>query len=269
MQPEEKDLFGNPIASAPPADCLKLKQFQVSGKIIKLPFSVWKDGRMRVDVSAFGKGEVVSRNKLNLTKRVREILAIALAETDELIAAGKFDPQPRERNKRVECSSEVSEAAGQLVFFRPADYKGLFSNCPSPVDSMLGPTHLEKRLFGLAWAKAVYTRLEFYDFRLTRQQDSSAPRARGIKEAAYSLRDRWRLFWFENIRLGRFGGALVKFPRQDWMGSNGKLFTTFGQSNAERQFPSMRNTVSSDCLVAKALEKKEKKEKRDNGPDWK
>src|SRR5437773_676132 len=158
--PEEKDLFRDPIAAAPP-DPLKLKEFQISGKIIKLPFSVWKDGRMRVDVSAYGKGEVVSRNKLNLAKRVRELLANALAETDELIAAGDTDPRPRERNKRVQRCSEVAEATGQLAFFRPSDYKGFFSNCPAPVDSMLGPTHLEKRLFGLAWAKAVYTKLDF------------------------------------------------------------------------------------------------------------
>jgi hypothetical protein len=267
MQPEEKDLFGNPIAPAP-ADCLKLKQFQVSGKIIKLPFSVWKDGRMRVDVSAFGKGEVVSRNKLNLTKRVREILAIALAETDELIAAGKFDPQPRERNKRVECSSEVSEAAGQLAFFRPADYKGLFSNCPGPVDSMLGPTHLEKRLFGLAWAKAVYTRLDFYELSLSKAARELGATRHGIKEAAYSLRDRWRLFWFENIRLGRFGGAVVRFPRQDWMRSNGELCYQFGQSNWKdssrqlvRQFPRQPR------VEGPREERKEGEEY--NGPDWK
>jgi len=139
MQPEEKDLFGDPIARAAPVDCLKLKRFQVSGKIIKLPFSVWKDGRMRVDVSAFGKGEVVSRNKLNLTKRVREILAQALAETDDLIAAGDFDPQPRERNKRAECSSEVAEAAGQLVFFRPADTRAFSRIARVPSTACLGP----------------------------------------------------------------------------------------------------------------------------------
>src|SRR5437773_10813511 len=133
--PEEKDLFRDPIAAAPP-DPLKLKEFQISGKIIKLPFSVWKDGRMRVDVSSYGKGEVVSRNKLNLAKRVRELLANALAETDEVIAAGAVDPRPRERNKRVHASSELVKATVQLVFFRPSDYKRFFSNCPAPVESM-------------------------------------------------------------------------------------------------------------------------------------
>jgi len=258
MQPEEKDLFGNPIAIAPaPADCLKLKQFQVSGKIIKLPFSVWKDGRMRVDVSAFGKGEVVSRNKLNLTKRVREILANALAETDDLIAAGKFDPRPRERNKRVACSSDVSEAAGQLAFFRPADYKGLFSNCPGPVDSMLGPTHLEKRLFGLAWAKAVYTRLEFYELSLNKAARQLGAAPRGIKEAAYSLRDRWRLFWFKNIRLGRFGGALARFPQQDWMGLNAE----HNSHQCGTQFQRLPR--------GQGLREERKEREEYNGPDWK
>jgi hypothetical protein len=212
---------------------------------------------MRVDVSAFGKGEVVSRNKLNLTKRVREILAIALAETDELIAAGKFDPQPRERNKRVECSSEVSEAAGRLAFFRPADYKGLFSNCPGPVDSMLGPTHLEKRLFGLAWAKAVYTRLEFYDLSLNIAARQLGATPRGIKEAAYSLRDRWRLFWFENIRLGRFGGVLVKFPQQDWMGLNAE----HNSRQCGTQFQRLPR--------GKGLREERKEREEYNGPDWK
>src|SRR5881275_713264 len=60
------------------------RDFVRSGRKI-IPVSFWKDGRIRADLSRYGKGVLVSRNRLNLSKRIREIFANALAEADECV----------------------------------------------------------------------------------------------------------------------------------------------------------------------------------------
>src|SRR5262249_3027485 len=138
-----------------------LGRYRVGRKIISLPRSYWKDGRIRVDLSRYGKGEVVSRNRLNLAKRVREKLANLLAATDEEIAESET-PAARAARVRNRHSTEIQSAAApkDLDFIRPIDYEGKFSNCPRHVDRMIGPTHLQKRLFGFLWASAKYSGLK-------------------------------------------------------------------------------------------------------------
>jgi hypothetical protein len=258
----------------------KLKRFEVGGKIIKLPFSVWKDGRLRVDVSAYGKGEIVSRNKSNLVKRVREFLANALAETDELLLVDS-DPQPRQRNRRVSSSSDIA-TADQLVFFRPADYKREFSNCPRPVDRMIGPTHLEKRLFGFLWSEAKQIGLDFCLLIFASAARELGATEFGIKKSAYSLRDDWKLIWFDGKRQkpGPQGGAAVKFPHQDWMGPIPQHSCGTTRPNPQQNCGEFRNADARNPqhsfgtrLAGAPTDKKEKREKSTEGgsykgPDW-
>jgi hypothetical protein len=52
-----------------------------SGKII--PFSKWKDGRLRADLSAFEAGCPVSRNEVNLVERILDELECRHGENIE------------------------------------------------------------------------------------------------------------------------------------------------------------------------------------------
>jgi hypothetical protein len=82
-------------------------EFRVGQKIIQIPCSIWKDGRIRADVSKYGAGEVVSRNATNLQDRVVEILrehfgAIVEAVYQEFSRAGRPKAsKPRSSNKRA------------------------------------------------------------------------------------------------------------------------------------------------------------------------
>lgn len=49
-------------------------QARVDKKIIPIPLSFWKGGRMRADLSAYGLKEVVSRNKQNFVERIIQAL---------------------------------------------------------------------------------------------------------------------------------------------------------------------------------------------------
>jgi hypothetical protein len=90
-----------------------------------------------------------------------------------------------------------------IDFIRPADYKEEFSNCPSVVDRMIGPTHLQKRLFGFLWACAECTGLKSHPLILVAAAAALGATDAGVRKAAEGLRDDWNLIWFEKTNLGR------------------------------------------------------------------
>src|SRR5215831_18039933 len=121
----QKELFKEIAETIDPrAD---LGRYRVGRKIISLPRSYWKDGRIRVDLSRYGKGEVVSRNRLNLAKRVREKLANLLAETDEEIAAsGTAATRAARVRNRHSTEIQSTPAPKDLDFIRPMITRGSF-----------------------------------------------------------------------------------------------------------------------------------------------
>src|SRR4051794_4376427 len=83
-----------------------------------IPVSFWKDGRIRADLSKYGKGVLVSRNRINLARRIREICAdLECVATDVESSA---EPAQRVRNRRP---PEINPLPPEdIEFVRPADY---------------------------------------------------------------------------------------------------------------------------------------------------
>jgi hypothetical protein len=84
MEAGQRELFPEiPAAVNPSSDFRQVRDVE-QNKIIQYPVSVWKDGRMRADLSAFGAGEVVSRNEKNfrekVIRRLQEKLNTAIVE---------------------------------------------------------------------------------------------------------------------------------------------------------------------------------------------
>src|SRR5437870_1523577 len=64
----QRELFEEiPTSVNPSGD---FAQFRVGKKIIQVPCSFWKDGRIRADLSKFGCREIVSRNGANFQERI-------------------------------------------------------------------------------------------------------------------------------------------------------------------------------------------------------
>jgi hypothetical protein len=82
---------------------------------------------------------------------------------------------------------------------------------------MIGPTNLQKRLFGFLWAGAKFSGLKSHRLILAEAARELGATETGIKKVAEQLRDAWHLIWFDKTNLGRAGWAEVRFPRQPWM----------------------------------------------------
>jgi hypothetical protein len=66
----QSELFEEIPAAVNPSSDFGQVRLVEQNKIIRYPLSFWKDGRMRADLSAFGAGEVVSRNEKNFQEKV-------------------------------------------------------------------------------------------------------------------------------------------------------------------------------------------------------
>src|SRR5215203_5807057 len=80
-------------------------EFRIGNKIIPVPLSFWKDGRTRADLSAYGAGEIVSRNRSNLEQRVVGALGLVFetlveAVREEFARGQPPRTRPRSSNKR-------------------------------------------------------------------------------------------------------------------------------------------------------------------------
>jgi len=146
---------------------------------------------------------------------------------------------------------------------------------------MIGPTHLQKRLFGFLWASAKYSGLKSQKLILSEAADELGATDKGIKKAAEGLRDNCNppLIWFDKTHLGRSGWTEVRFPRQTWMP---RMRNTVPDSSkeanpeqrSENPAQSSRNPEHYSCSrVGKGSQrirrnKRERERAGYDGPDW-
>jgi hypothetical protein len=104
----QPEFFGELPRAASPRE--RFGEVRVRNKIIPIPFSVWKDGRMRGDLTAYDAGEFVSRNPRNfweqVTRRLQErfntTIVEVVSEVSQELPHSKNPPQrrpPRLRKK--------------------------------------------------------------------------------------------------------------------------------------------------------------------------
>jgi hypothetical protein len=112
----QADLFPDLPPAANPSGNFGEVRVAEQNKIIRYPLSFWKDGRMRADLSAFGAGEVVSRNKQNfereVARRLQEKLCAAVVEIVSDVSEEFARPRPtrpaRPRKKALKAIAPVA-----------------------------------------------------------------------------------------------------------------------------------------------------------------
>jgi hypothetical protein len=145
----QSELFEEIPAAVNPS--VEFETCRIGEKIVPFPTSVWKDGRIRADLSAYGAGVVVSRNKTNLNKRVEQLLG-ALYEEFQRVSRQVPPGRPRTSNKRALAKTLHTEGAPKR-YINPF-LKGVwnFSKAPHWLLVRREPSLAEK---------LVYTRLTY------------------------------------------------------------------------------------------------------------
>jgi hypothetical protein len=138
MNSSELLLFPELASSANPSG--DFAQFRVGEKIVSFPFSIWKDGRMRGDLSALDAGEVVSRNEKNfrekVIRRLQERFNTAIVEVVSDVSAeferDRAQPQKGRLRKKDLAKTFALQPATDLIYFNPfaEDRSQLFSKYP-------------------------------------------------------------------------------------------------------------------------------------------
>ena len=129
---------------------LQFAKFRAGKKIIQIPYSIWKDGRMRADLSKYGAREVVSRNSANLQDRVIERLrehfgAIVEAVYHEFSRAGRPKAAtPRSSNKLA----AMPQSSAAIRYINPFTEKWTFEKCPDWLSTKRESTAIEKHIYG-------------------------------------------------------------------------------------------------------------------------
>jgi hypothetical protein len=123
MDSQQHELFDDFPRTADPRG--NFAEFRVGRKIIQVPKTFWKDGRIRADLSEFGAGEVVSRNEANLQERVIQVLRQSFGTIVEAVReefARACTParsiKPRLRKKDL-AETLARQPATDLVYANP------------------------------------------------------------------------------------------------------------------------------------------------------
>lgn len=108
MSENQKELFEEFPSAVKPSS--HFASFQVGEKIVEVPHSVWKDGRIRADLTAYGGPVIVSRNEANLRDRIVRALRDSFGTLAEIVwrefSRSRRPSHPRVNNKR--CQTEES-----------------------------------------------------------------------------------------------------------------------------------------------------------------
>jgi hypothetical protein len=245
------------------------------GNVIQVPYSVWKDGRKRIDCTEYGGTFHTSRVHEIADQQAEEELRQIFRSRDEAIrehderaievirklARGPTQATKSPRNiSRSSPANKITEPS-ESDFYRPSEYKGLFSNCPEGVDKMEGPTHLAKRVFGHAFAIAKTYNVDRVSLNWVRTAKALRASDRGVKNAAFDLRDQWRLIWFKSTQ-GSPLGTTIRFLRHPSMfGSSEESSELAGNSvpNLPKGFPKSSEHSSRSNKKDKKSEKEQRK----------
>src|SRR6266487_4084278 len=259
-------------------------EFRVGKKIIKIPLSIWKDGRMRADLTAYGGRCPVSRNGTNLQARIVEKLrehfgAIVEAVYQEFSRVGRPKAaRPRSTNKLA----TLAQASGEVRYVNPFAEKWTFGKCPDWLLTRREPTAIEKHVYG----KLLYPLppiCERFDqtmgiiFGLNQHELAKAlglPR-QSVNVAVTSLRYR-RLIECT----GRAGAKLVvRFLWHEWIVATCQLSgqvaglkparrtdrpATPADRTCQEPAISADSSCPNDCQVAQGLEKREPTKEEEN-----
>ena len=147
MQSQD-ELFGElPHATNPHRDFLC---YRVGEKIIPVPCTVWKDGRIRADLSPYGGGTPTHRNRENLDQRIIEVLEKVFGDAIEAVREElKRKParraQVRISNKLASRSAQTNPAREYINPFLPKLWT--FAKCPDWLFSRREPSATEKRVY--------------------------------------------------------------------------------------------------------------------------
>src|ERR1700726_2359330 len=158
----QADLFPElPSVVSPGSDFGQVRVVE-QNKILHYPRSFWKDGRMRADLSAYGAGEVVSRNEKNfreeVIRRLQEKFNTAIVEVVSDVAEEleRDRARPNKQRLRKKDLPEVlaRRPATDLIYANPfaKDKSQFFGKYP---DWMLARPDLEDQ------EKLIYGRLLF------------------------------------------------------------------------------------------------------------
>src|SRR5436190_3744372 len=110
---------------------------RVDEKILPFPFSRWKDGRMRADLSAYDLGEFVSRNERffweKIVRRLQEKFNAAIVEVVSQVAECESAClQHRRRVRKKDLIRAFTKSAINPAYANPFSetQSGLFVMCP-------------------------------------------------------------------------------------------------------------------------------------------
>jgi Crp-like helix-turn-helix domain len=126
-------------------------EFRAGKKIIRVPCSFWKDGRIRADLTKFGGGEVVSRNGINLQERVIRALRESFGTIVEAVYREFARSKPRDstRSRISNKRAITSEANAPVRYINPfLEKKWRFGKCPDWLLTRREPTAIEKHVYG-------------------------------------------------------------------------------------------------------------------------
>ena len=187
-------------------------EFHVGKKIIKIPFSVWKDGRVRADLSKYGAGCPVSRSRDNLCRRIADALRAVQAVSEEYDRVRQRPSRPRSVNK---LAPQVGPSTAALNFFNPKPLIAAFRFSPVPTWLRAVPqiTPTEQLVYGAMIFRAdedgTFRRSLLGLSKLIRVSD------RGIQKAAESLENRSLIFKVTSRRRIPNDYKFVWFPEFD------------------------------------------------------
>ena len=253
------------------------------GNIVEVPYSIWKDGRKRLDLTELGGRIITSRNAETADRKAIEELRRIFQSRDQIIREhderaieivhrlerrrAPIRKGPRLRNISPSLPTDTITQPAESDFYRPSDYKGPFSNCPEGVEEIVGPTNLAKRVFGHAFATAKRYNVDRVSLNWVRTAKALGATDRGVKNAAFNLRQ-WRLVWFKSTQ-GSPLGATVRFLRHPAIsGSSEENSELPGGKRIPNSPKSLPKSSEHSSLSNKREEKQEEKKDSQKNSAW-
>lgn len=229
MNSSEPLLFPELASTLDPSS--EFAQFRIGKKIIQVPCSFWKDGRIRADLSEFGAGEVVSRNGTKLQERIIQVLRESFGTIVEAVCQ-EFSRVRSRQAVRPRLSNKlpaIAQTNSPKQYINPFAEKWSFGKCPDWLLTRREPTAVEKHIYGkLLFPVAVCGRWDKDQGVIFELNQGELAKAIGISRPAanralMSLRRRGLL-----ELIGQPGARqVIRFLRHEWITCNLKAQVGF------------------------------------------
>jgi CRP-like cAMP-binding protein len=214
-------------------------EYRTGDKVIQVPLSFWKDGRTRADLSAYGAGEVVSRNRVNLEERIIDALSsvfpsLVQAVREEFARDRKRQTRPRSSNKRP---STPAAAAAPAKYINPFRQEWAFAKCPDWLFSRREPMHSEKQVYArlLLPLPPICRRYDQGSGVIFGLDQGELAKALGIRrETVNAALKALRLRGLLEIRGAAGAKQVIRFLWHEWMSATCALNAQVAQQTAVR-----------------------------------